>query len=120
MGQLSTEPGTRVPIVRTFGRFQRRVDYKFFAGETAGAISLSYFFHKTGHHKLERAVSLVNIGSSTGAVAYGLSSPLNIFCRFGVPLPPRSNAFMNLAENGENNLWATISYGQNLECKVLA
>jgi hypothetical protein len=25
-----------------------------------------YFFHKTGHHKLERAVSMVNIGSSAG------------------------------------------------------
>ena len=25
-----------------------------FAGETAGVIGLSYFFHKTGHHKLER------------------------------------------------------------------
>ena len=44
-----------------------------FAGETAGVIGLSYFFHKTGHHKLERAVSLVNIGSSAGAVTYGLT-----------------------------------------------
>src|SRR5271166_5819073 len=43
-----------------------------FAGETAGVIGLSYFFHKTGHHKMERAVSLVNIGSSAGAVTYGL------------------------------------------------
>ncbi len=60
------------PIVRTFGRSSAGLAINF-AGETAGAISLSYFFHKTGHHKLERAVSLVNIGSSTGAVAYGLS-----------------------------------------------
>jgi hypothetical protein len=36
-------------------------------------ISLIYFFHKTGHHKLERAVSLINIGSSAGAVGYGLA-----------------------------------------------
>jgi hypothetical protein len=36
-------------------------------------ISLSYFFHKTGHHKLERAVSLVNIGGSAGAVSFGLA-----------------------------------------------
>jgi len=39
-----------------------------FAGETAGVIGLSYFFHKTGHHRLERAVSMLNIGSSAAAV----------------------------------------------------
>jgi hypothetical protein len=44
-----------------------------FAGETAGVIGLSYIFHKTGHHKLERMTSLVNIGASAGAVAYGLA-----------------------------------------------
>jgi hypothetical protein len=44
-----------------------------FIGETVGVVSLSYFFHKTGHHKLERMVSLVDIGSSTGAVSYGLT-----------------------------------------------
>jgi hypothetical protein len=60
------------PIVRTFGRSSAGLAMNF-AGETVGVISLSYFFHKTGHHKLERAVSLVNIGSSTGAVAYGLA-----------------------------------------------
>jgi hypothetical protein len=42
--------------------------------ETAGVISLSYFFHKTGHHKLERAVSLINTGGSGVAVAYGLAN----------------------------------------------
>jgi hypothetical protein len=60
------------PIVRTFGRSNAGLAMNF-AGETVGVISLSYFFHRTGHHKLERAVSLVNIGSSTGAVAYGLA-----------------------------------------------
>jgi hypothetical protein len=44
-----------------------------FAGETAGVVALSYFFHKTGHHKLERAVSMVNIGSSATAVAFDLA-----------------------------------------------
>lgn len=43
-----------------------------FAGETAGYIGVSYLFHKTGHHKLERITSLVSIGSSAGAVAFGL------------------------------------------------
>jgi len=44
-----------------------------FALETASTIGISYMFHKTGHHKLERMTSLVNIGTSAGAVAYGLT-----------------------------------------------
>ena len=43
-----------------------------FAGETAGVVALSYFFHKTGHHKLERIVSLVSMSESGAAVSYGL------------------------------------------------
>jgi hypothetical protein len=44
-----------------------------FALETAGIMGVSYFFHKTGHHRLERMTSLVNIGSSAFAVTYGLT-----------------------------------------------
>jgi|SRR5271165_2542264 len=44
-----------------------------FALETAGTIGISYMFHKTGHHKLERITSFVSIGNSAGAVAYGLT-----------------------------------------------
>ena len=44
-----------------------------FAGETLGVIGLSYFFHKTGHHKLERFTSLVIIGTSSAAVSYGVA-----------------------------------------------
>ncbi len=44
-----------------------------FAGETAGVVGLSYLFHKTGHHKMERAVSMLNIGASAGAVAFDLA-----------------------------------------------
>src|SRR5579864_960218 len=44
-----------------------------FAMETVGVIGVSYFFHKTGHHKLERFTAVVNIGGSASAVAYGLS-----------------------------------------------
>jgi hypothetical protein len=43
-----------------------------FVGETAGVVAISYFFHKTGHHKLERFTSVVNIGSSAGAVTFDL------------------------------------------------
>jgi hypothetical protein len=59
------------PVVRVFGRSTAGLAVNF-AGETAGVISLTYFFHKTGHHRLERAVSLVNIGTSAGAVSFGL------------------------------------------------
>jgi len=60
------------PIVRVFGRSTPGLALNF-VGETAGVVTLSYFFHKTGHHKLERLVSVVNIGASTGAVSYGLA-----------------------------------------------
>ena len=60
------------PVVRIFGRSSAGLAVNFI-GETTGVISISYFFHKTGHHKLERVVSIVNIGSSAGAVSYGLA-----------------------------------------------
>ena len=60
------------PVVRLFGRSSAGLAVNF-AGETVGGMGLSYFFHKTGHHKLERIVSLVNIGGSVGAVSYGLA-----------------------------------------------
>jgi len=37
-----------------------------FALEAGAAIGISYMFHKTGHHKLERITALVNIGTSGG------------------------------------------------------
>ncbi len=44
-----------------------------FAGETAGTIGLSYYFHKTRHHKLERIAPMFDIGLSSFAVVYDLS-----------------------------------------------
>jgi hypothetical protein len=43
-----------------------------FAGETAGIIGLSYYFHKTGHHQLERITPMLDIGASSFAVVYDL------------------------------------------------
>ena len=57
------------PVVRVFGRSTPGLAVNF-AGETVGVVGLSYLFHKTGHHKLERAVSLVNIGASAAAVTF--------------------------------------------------
>jgi len=44
-----------------------------FAMETGAVIGVSYLFHKTGHHKLERVTSYVNLGASAFAVSYGLT-----------------------------------------------
>lgn len=44
-----------------------------FAGETAGIIGLSYYFHKSGHHQLERITPMLNIGASSFAVVYDLN-----------------------------------------------
>jgi hypothetical protein len=43
-----------------------------FAGETVGVIGVSYLFHRSGHHKLERAVTILNIGASATAVSFDL------------------------------------------------
>ena len=60
------------PIVRVFGRSTAGLAVNF-AGETAGVVAVSYLFHKTGHHKLERALTIVNLGNSAGAVTFGLT-----------------------------------------------
>jgi hypothetical protein len=44
-----------------------------FVGQTGGVIGLSYFFHQTGHHKMERLTPLLNFGASAVAVGYGLA-----------------------------------------------
>ena len=44
-----------------------------FAVETASVMAISYVFHKTGHHRLERLTSITNISTSTAAVTYGIT-----------------------------------------------
>lgn len=60
------------PITRVFSGSTAGLAANF-AGESAGVIGLSYFFHKSGHHKLERLTPLVNFGASAVAVTYGLT-----------------------------------------------
>lgn len=60
------------PITRLFSGSTAGLAVNF-AGETAGVVGLSYVFHKTGHHKLERLTPLVNFSASLAAVSYGLS-----------------------------------------------
>lgn len=59
------------PIVRPLASSTPALAVNF-AIETAGVVGISYFFHKTGHHKFERLTSYVNIGASAGAISYGL------------------------------------------------
>jgi hypothetical protein len=55
-------------------------DHGLFAGIEASGVALSvgvsYIFHRTGHHKLERWVSIVHIGVATGGAIrnYGLKT----------------------------------------------
>ena len=44
-----------------------------FALETGSVIGISYLFHKTGHHKLERITAIVSIGASATAAGYSFS-----------------------------------------------
>ncbi len=60
------------PITRLFSGSTAGLAVNF-AGETGGVVALSYLFHRTGHHKLERLTPAVNLGGSLVAVAYGLS-----------------------------------------------
>jgi hypothetical protein len=60
------------PITRVFSGSTPGLAVNF-AGETAGVIGLSYMFHKTGHHKLERLTPMANLGASAAAVSYGLA-----------------------------------------------
>jgi len=59
------------PVTRVFSGSTAGLAMNF-AGQTAGVVGLSYFFHKTGHHKMERAVSMLNISGSAAAVTFDL------------------------------------------------
>jgi hypothetical protein len=60
------------PVTRVFSGSTAGLATNFVL-ETGGVIGVSYLFHKSGHHKLERLTSYVNVGASAGAVAYGLT-----------------------------------------------
>ena len=60
------------PVTRIFSGSTAGLAVNF-AGQTAGIIGLSYYFHKTGHHRLERITPMVSIGASSFAVVYDLS-----------------------------------------------
>src|ERR1700722_7081100 len=45
----------------------------FFGGRMAGVIAISYLLHRTGHHKLERALPIYASGDSAYGVAYSFA-----------------------------------------------
>jgi hypothetical protein len=59
------------PVTRIFSGSTAGLAVNF-AGEAVGVVGVSYLLHKTGHHRLERAVSVLNIGSSASAVTFDL------------------------------------------------
>jgi hypothetical protein len=60
------------PVTRVFAGSTAGLATNFVL-ETGGVIGISYLFHRSGHHKLERLTSYLNIGSSTEAVVYSFS-----------------------------------------------
>jgi len=53
------------PVTRVFSGSTGGLAVNF-ASETFGVVGLSYLFHRTGHHKLERITPLANLGASMG------------------------------------------------------
>jgi len=45
----------------------------FFAARTAGTLGISYLFHKTNHHRLERATTMFMISDSAYGVTYSFA-----------------------------------------------
>jgi len=72
--RANLRPGGRElnPITRLFGSSTAGLAVNF-VGETAVIVGLSYYFHRTRHHQLERFTTLLNIGASSFAVGYDLS-----------------------------------------------
>jgi hypothetical protein len=83
------------PIVRIFGRSGPGLSVNFI-GETVGVIGVSYFLHKTGHHRLERMVPLVNIACSAGAVTYGLTHQTSVISASSDAYPAHKSVSFNI------------------------
>ncbi|HET7442047.1 MAG TPA: hypothetical protein VFJ47_12155 [Terriglobales bacterium] len=45
----------------------------FFGGRVLSTLSVSYALHRTGHHKMERGVTMFMIGDSAYGVSYSLA-----------------------------------------------
>src|SRR6516165_7389681 len=59
------------PVTRVFAGSTATLALNF-VGETAGVMGVSYIFHRTGHHRLERLTPIIDACASGAAVTYGL------------------------------------------------
>jgi hypothetical protein len=57
------------PVTRIFAGSTAALAFNF-AAETAATVGISYLFHRTGHHRLERATMAVAMSISAPAVIY--------------------------------------------------
>lgn len=60
------------PVTRVFAGSTATLALNF-VGETAGVMGVSYIFHRTGHHRLERLTPIIDACASGAAVTYGLT-----------------------------------------------
>ena len=60
------------PMARVFGVSTPGLAANFMI-EDAGVVGLSYVFHRTGHHRLERIAPLANVAASAFAIGYGIA-----------------------------------------------
>ena len=60
------------PVTRVFAGSPATLALNF-VGETAGVMGVSYIFHRTGHHRLERLTPIIDACASGAAVTYGLT-----------------------------------------------
>lgn len=65
----------RNPLARPFTNLGTGGQAFFFAGGTAATLGISYWLHKHGHHRLERAVGLYAIGDSGFGVIHNATHP---------------------------------------------
>lgn len=63
-GAVEHDPIARPFVTNTPGQIA------YFSASLAGDIAISYLFHKTGHHKLEKVVMLIGIGNSAACAGY--------------------------------------------------
>ncbi len=60
------------PMARVFGVSTPGLVANFMV-EDAGVVGLSYLFHRTGHHRLERITPVANLAASAFAIGYGIA-----------------------------------------------
>ena len=65
----------RNPLARPFTNLGTAGQAAFFAGGTAATLGISYWLHRRGHHRLERAVGLYAIGDSGFGVIHNATHP---------------------------------------------